>query len=124
VKFTNNDACLIGFICAWLRRFFEVDESRLRLNLYLHEGLDLADAIAFWSNVTAIPPSQFGKPYRAVADATIRHTKHIHGCATVSYACSRTHRAIMGLIAALLTAKVTEVEAIAGNVSVVPAFPG
>jgi hypothetical protein len=85
------------------RRFYEIDESRLRVRLYLHEGLDLAATIAYWSSVTAIPPSQFAKPYRAVPDPSIRHAKHVHGCVTVSYSCSPTHRTIMGLVNALLS---------------------
>ena len=93
---------MIVFFCCWLRRFFEIDESRLRVCLYLHEGLDLVATIAYWSALTAIPPSQFGKPYRAVPDPTIRHAKHVHGCVTVGYSCSRTHRSIMGLVGALL----------------------
>jgi hypothetical protein len=102
VRFANSDPRMIVFFCHWLRRFFEVDESRLRLRLYLHEGLDLAAAIAFWSTLTGIPPSQFGKPYRAVPDPSIRHAKHVHGCVTVSYSCSATHRSVMGLVSALL----------------------
>ena len=94
---------MIFFYCCWLRRFFEIDESRLRLRLYLHEGLDLAATIAYWSALTAIPPSQFGKPYRAVPDPSIRHAKHVHGCVTVSYSCSVTHRTVMGLVNALLS---------------------
>ena len=86
-----------------LRRFFEIDESRLRANLYLHQGLDLAAAIAFWSALTRIPPAQFVKPYRAVPDPSIRHAKHVHGCVTVSYSCSTTHRSVMGLVSALLS---------------------
>jgi hypothetical protein len=58
VKFTNNDARLVAFFCAWLRRFFAIDESRLRVNLYLHEGLDLDAAIAFWSEMTDVPREQ------------------------------------------------------------------
>jgi len=45
------------------------------------------------------------KPYRAVPDGGIRHTKHEFGCATVVYGCSRTHRKIMGLISALLSSE-------------------
>jgi hypothetical protein len=75
-----------------------------RVGLYLHEGLDLAAAIAFWSALTGIPPSQFSKPYRAVPDPSIRHAKHVHGCVTVRYSCSATHRSIMGLVNALLSA--------------------
>jgi hypothetical protein len=103
VRFSNSDPRMIAFFCAWLRRFFEIDESRLRVRLYLHEGLDLSAATAYWSALTAIPPTQFGKPYRAVPDESIRHAKHVHGCATVGYSCSTTHRSIMGLIGALLS---------------------
>jgi hypothetical protein len=102
VRFANTDPRMVGFFCAWFRRFFEVDEARLRVRLYLHEGLDLAASVAFWSRMTGIPPAQFGKPYRAVPDPTIRHTKHVHGCVSIGYSCSATHRSIMGLVSALL----------------------
>jgi AcrR family transcriptional regulator len=102
VRFANTDPRMVGFFCAWFRRFFEVDEARLRVRLYLHEGLDLSASVAFWSRMTGIPPAQFGKPYRAVPDPTIRHTKHVHGCVSIGYSCSATHRSIMGLVSALL----------------------
>jgi hypothetical protein len=62
----------------WLRRFFEID-----------------------------PPAEFQKPYRAVPDPTIRHAKHVHGCVSIDYSCSPTHRSIMGLVAGLLADDVT-----------------
>jgi hypothetical protein len=102
VKFANSDPRMIAFYCAWLRRFFEIDETRLRLRLYLHAGLDLDASLAFWSGLTGIPPSQFQKPYRAVPDPSIRHTKHVHGCVSIDYSCCATHRSIMGLVRALL----------------------
>jgi hypothetical protein len=102
VLFANSDPRMIAFFCAWLRRYFEIDEARLRVRLYLHEGLDLAAAVAFWSGVTGIPASQFQKPYRAIPDPTIRRTKHVHGCVGVRYSCSATHRGIIGLVGALL----------------------
>src|SRR5688500_469046 len=39
VTLANTDPRMIRFFCVWLRRFFEIDESRLRVRLYLHEGL-------------------------------------------------------------------------------------
>jgi hypothetical protein len=105
VTFANSDPRMVALFCRWLRRFFDVDESRLRVFLYLHEGLDLDAASDHWSSVTAIPRSQFGKAYRAVPDASIRTTKHPMGCPRVSYTCSRTHRAIMGLVRGLLLAE-------------------
>ena len=66
VRFANSDPRMILFFCTWLRRFFDVDERRLRVSLYLHAGLDLDRAQQFWSDLTAIPTDQFRKPYRAV----------------------------------------------------------
>jgi hypothetical protein len=103
VTFANTDPAMIGFFCAWLRRFFAIDESRLRVRVYLHQGLDIESPEVFWSEVTKIPRAQFNRPYRAIADPSIRNTKHKCGCAYVDYCCSRTHREIMGLVRALLT---------------------
>jgi hypothetical protein len=103
VTFANSDPRMIAFFVAWLRLFFPVDESRLRIRMYLHQGLDLDAANRFWSVLTDIPVAQFGAPYQAVADSSIRSTKHPLGCPSVVYNCSRTHRAIMGLVEALLT---------------------
>ena len=102
MKFANSDPRMIAFYCAWIRRFFAIDETRLRVRLYLHQGLDLHASVAYWSALTGIPPSQFQKPYRAVPDPSIRHTKHVHGCVSIDYSCSTTHRSIMGLVGALL----------------------
>jgi hypothetical protein len=103
VVFANSDPAMVVLFIAWLRRFFEVDEARLRMRLYLHQGLDVDGAIAFWSQVSGIPVGQFVKPYRAVADSSIRSTKHPMGCASVVYSSSPVHRRIMALAAALLT---------------------
>ncbi len=103
VVFANSDAEMVAFFCAWLRRFCAIDESRLRIRVYLHEGLDRDAAQSFWSRVTGVPVGQFRAPYRAVADHTIRKTKHANGCVYVRYSCSRTLRAVMGLVRALLT---------------------
>ena len=96
---------MIAFFCSWPRRFFAVDEARLRMRVYLHEGLDLDAAEQFWSAITNIPRAQFRAPYQAKADPTIRLSKHDHGCGYVRYACSRTHRESMGLVRTLLSSE-------------------
>ena len=73
------------------------------MRLYLHEDLDLEAAVEFWSALTAIPRAQFGKPYRAIADKTLRRNRHVYGCPAVSYACTLTHRRVMGMIEAILS---------------------
>lgn len=96
----TNPALLVAFL-TWLRRAFPIDETRLRVIVYLHEGLDIERAVTFWSGLLDIPPTQFGKPYRAVADASRRSTKHEYGCATVRYSCSQTIRRLLAMIEAV-----------------------
>jgi hypothetical protein len=98
----NTDPRILFLFCEWLRRFFPVENSRFRVRIYLHAGLDLEAATTFWSEVTKIPTTQFTEPYRATADPSIRRAKHPHGCPRVTYRSARTHRAVMGLVEALL----------------------
>jgi hypothetical protein len=102
VAVANTDPRMLRLFVQWLRRFFEIDEARLRVHLYLHDGLDLEAANSFWADTLGIPVAQFTKPYRAVADPSRRAAKHPMGCPSVGYRCSKTHRAIMGLVDALL----------------------
>lgn len=37
------------------RHFFEIDEARVRVRVYLHQGLDLDAAEEHWSRVTGVP---------------------------------------------------------------------
>ena len=103
LSFANSDPSIVAFFCGWLRYFFDIDETRMTVRVYLHEGLDQEMAEEFWSEVMGLPRSQFRKGYRAVADPTIRRARHPYGCAYVRYGSARVHRAIMGLIAALLS---------------------
>jgi transcriptional regulator with XRE-family HTH domain len=105
VGFTNTDPRMVAFFLAWLRTFFEIDESRLRVRLYLHEGLDLAAAKGFWSDVTGIAIEQFNRPYRAKPDSSIRRAKHPMGCVGVVYSRRLTHRMVVGLVEALMSAE-------------------
>lgn len=105
VCFANTDPTMVKFFCAWLRRFFDIDEKRVTARVYLHDGLDLVAAEEFSSEISGVPLEQFRAPYRAAADPTIRKTKHEHGCVYVRYDCVRTHRRIMGLMRALLSSQ-------------------
>jgi hypothetical protein len=105
VLFANTDPEMVRFFCRWLRTFFAVDQSRLRVRVYLHDGLDLDAAERHWAHVTGVPRTQFRRPYRATADPSIRTVKHEFGCVYVSYSCSTTLRTIMGLVRALLSSQ-------------------
>jgi hypothetical protein len=78
------------------------------LGLYAGDGAKGEMEVFHWAEITGIPVEQFTRPYMAVPDASIRHNKHVHGCAHVRYGCSRTQRTILAQTEALLTASVEE----------------
>jgi hypothetical protein len=98
----NTDPKLIVLYLAWLRRFFDIEEGRLRVRLYLHEGLDLEAALGHWSDLTGIPAGQFSKPYRAVADASRRRAKHPFGCVSIVYQDTYVKRRVLAYIDAIV----------------------
>jgi transcriptional regulator with XRE-family HTH domain len=102
VAFSNSNPELIRFFCLWFRRFFAVGEKRLRIHLYLHDDLDLEAAEEFWSELCAIPRSQFHKTYRARADPTMRTNRHINGCCHVRYGSTAALREIKGMMEGLV----------------------
>lgn len=69
VALANTDPRFIAFFCAWLRHFFDIDESRLRVALYLHQGLDLDAAIGYWAGTHRHP----ARPVRRVVSCGSRH---------------------------------------------------
>lgn len=101
VSMANTNPVYLRILLVWLRANFNVEEHRLRAKIYLHEGLDLEAATKFWSECLNIPVDQFRAPYRAAADPTRRHSKHLMGCATVLYSCTTTHRRLLAMIEAV-----------------------
>jgi hypothetical protein len=101
LSMANTNPVVLRTFVTWLRRAFDLDETRLRVRLYLHDGIDLQAATAHWSRVLDVPSEQFQKPYRAVADPTRRSSKHENGCATLIYSCSTIHRRVLAMIEAI-----------------------
>jgi len=101
VSLANSDPLLMAVFISWLRGCFKVDESRLRMKIYLHSDLNLRAATRFWSEVSGIPVEQFRTPYRVPVGPTRRTNRHVNGCATVSYSCTLTHRRVMAMIEAI-----------------------
>jgi transcriptional regulator with XRE-family HTH domain len=101
VVFANSDPVLVVVFLRWLRTQLEVDESRLRLRVYLHADLDLDAAQQHWTAVTGIPVEQFNQPYRPIASATRRTNRHDFGCVAVVVHSKVMHRRVMALIEAV-----------------------
>ena len=101
VDFANSDPALMRIFTAWLRQEFELDESKFRVELYLHADLDMDAAVDHWSRVLDAPRLQVNQPYRAVVDETMRLNRHVYGCASIVSHSRRLHRRVMARIAAI-----------------------
>jgi transcriptional regulator with XRE-family HTH domain len=101
VAFANSNPELVRFFCAWFRRFFPVDEKRMRISLYLHEDLDAESAEQFWAELTGVPRHQFFKTYRAASSGTVRRNRHVNGCCHVRYGSVAAIREIKGMMEGL-----------------------
>lgn len=61
VAFTNSDPLMIKFMMKWFREVCNVSEDKFRIYLSLMVLHNQNEAVGYWSQITRIPISQFGK---------------------------------------------------------------
>ncbi len=61
VDVTNTNPEIIKVFLEFLRKDIGVNESRLKLQLQIHEGDDQKEMESYWSKITKIPKSRFTK---------------------------------------------------------------
>lgn len=84
LSFTNSDPNLMKTFISMLRDCFDVDESKLRLLVHIHDYHNAKTQLRFWSNVTNIPLEQCHRPYFK-AHTRKRSRLGYQGCASVRY---------------------------------------
>ncbi len=63
IDFANSDADMIYVFLKFLRKIYQVDESRFRVLLYCYSDQNTSKLVDFWSKLSKIPKKQFTKPY-------------------------------------------------------------
>ncbi|MBU3964166.1 hypothetical protein KJ562_00300 [Patescibacteria group bacterium] len=63
VEITNSDPKLIKFMVRWLKQVCEAQPERLKARLNIHANQNDKKIKKYWSEITNIPISQFGKSY-------------------------------------------------------------
>ena len=84
MKFTNSDTTLISNFLFFLRVGFNIDESKLRALVHIHEYHDDIAQKRFWSEITKIPLSQFHKSYKK-PNTGKRYRENYPGCLALVY---------------------------------------
>ena len=63
ISFINSDPKMISAFVTLLRRSFELDESKFRGLVHIHEYHVDIELRSYWSQITKVPMSQFSKSY-------------------------------------------------------------
>lgn len=59
VAFSNSDPYMIMLFLQWLKKICQVNNTDIKLDLFIHESGDLAKAKKFWGNSLRIKPDKF-----------------------------------------------------------------
>lgn len=62
-EITNSDPALIAFMVRWIEKVFSLHPKELKARLNLYPQQNEMDIKRFWSQLTGIPLSSFGKSY-------------------------------------------------------------
>ena len=84
VFFTNSDPRLIANFLHLFRNSFDIDESKFRVCMHLHDYHNEEKQLNFWSDVTFIPKNQFFKSYKKL-NTKKRIRDNYQGCIQVRY---------------------------------------
>ena len=60
---TNSDPHLIAFMVSWFKLVFRIEPDQLKARLNIYPQQDEKDIKRFWSEITSIPISNFGKSF-------------------------------------------------------------
>jgi hypothetical protein len=88
INFTNADPEMIYIFILFLRRIYQIQESKLRCHLYCFNDMDISRTIQYWSKLTKIPTSQFIHPY-ITTNKNPTHDKISHGVCHIVYSDKR-----------------------------------
>ena len=84
VFFTNSDPKLIRTFLYLFRESFDVDETKFRVCMHLHDHHNEERQLKFWSKTTNIPKEQFLKSY-IKQNTKKRIRENYQGCVQVRY---------------------------------------
>jgi len=84
VEFTNNDPRLVKSFLKFLRTNIDVEEDRIKAQLFIYPDHDEQKTIGFWSEISQIPVSRFNKVIHLVQRSG-RFKPSIYGTFKVRY---------------------------------------
>ncbi len=95
LTFTNTDPMLIKVFASLLCQTFDIDKSKIKLRLAIHDYHNEKECKEFWSNLIGINPDQFHKTYLKPRSVTKKFRENFRGICFVYYPNSDIRREIL-----------------------------
>lgn len=96
IEFANSDPQLQKFFITLLRKAFNLEESKFRIHVQIHDTHDFEEIKKFWSDLLNIPQSQFIKPTVTKMRGG-KHRREYLGTCTVRYMDFRIQLKLIGI---------------------------
>ena len=61
IQFANSDPRLIKIMVKWFKKICKVPERKIKVHIYIHKVYKNEECEKFWSKITNVPASKFGK---------------------------------------------------------------
>lgn len=90
-KFANTDPALSRLFLTLLRNTCKIDETKIRVKLYLHYYHKIKETRGFWSRLLEVPGLQFERVYIKSRKKTKRKRRNFMGICFIKYGRGSEH---------------------------------
>lgn len=96
VQFANSDPRLIKIMMKWFREICKVPDEKMKIHIYIHKVYSHENCEAFWSKITSIPVSRFGKTTYKPTPHKVKKNLDYKGVCRIDISDVNLFRRIMG----------------------------
>ena len=105
IEFTNTNPNIIRVFMEFLRLVVQADESRLHPQLFIYPDHDEKQLLGYWSNLTAIPISQFNQTIK-LTQKSFKYKPNPLGVLKIRYHCKKHFLEIQSIISQVFEGEV------------------
>lgn len=91
VAVTNTDPNMLVVMANFYRKYLRLDETKLRVSLFIYKDINEKFAINFWSKLLHVPKSQFIKVKVLESRSKLTKTKLKYGICTLYFSNTEFH---------------------------------
>jgi DNA-binding HxlR family transcriptional regulator len=96
IQFANSDPRLIKIMMKWFREICKAPEEKIRIHIYIHKVYRNENCEEFWSKITGVPVSRFGKTTYKPTPHRVKKNLDYKGVCRIDMGNVNLFRRIMG----------------------------